>query len=123
MQELARERHKMKPVETKIYAFKTEKSKKLDLLVKTSEYFSCKGLGKQAGASQIPEDKSLDRIVNFLNIGKAEFDQLKSGFKKKTAAVVDINRTTNIPMNLSKKKNKNDFYRFLLGQSATYSGV
>jgi len=40
----------------------------------------------------------------------------------KGAAVVDINKSTNIPDNLNKKKNKNDFYRFLLEQSNTFSG-
>lgn len=30
------------------------------------------------------------------------------------AKVVDINKSTEIPANHDKKKNKNDFYRFLL---------
>ena len=30
------------------------------------------------------------------------------------AAVIDINRTTSLPNNQHRRKNKNDFYRFLL---------
>ena len=30
------------------------------------------------------------------------------------AAVIDINRTTSLPANQNRRKNKNDFYRFLL---------
>ena len=33
------------------------------------------------------------------------------------AKVVDINKSTEIPANHDKKKNKNDFYRFLLTQN------
>lgn len=35
----------------------------------------------------------------------------------KGARVVDMNKTTQIPASLNKKKNKNDFYRFLLSQN------
>jgi len=32
----------------------------------------------------------------------------------KGASIVDINRAASLPMNKDKRKNKNDFYRFLL---------
>jgi len=32
----------------------------------------------------------------------------------KEAKVVDMNQRTNFPLNVQRKKNKNDFYRFLL---------
>lgn len=62
----------------------------------------------------------MSNILKFLNIGKADFDRIKFGLatgSNKGATVVDINKNTYIPMDLSKKKNKNDFYRFLLSQS------
>jgi len=52
--------------------------------------------------------------LRFLDIGKADFDQINRGLRVKGANVVDINKSTEIPMNNEKKKNKNDFYRFLL---------
>ena len=52
--------------------------------------------------------------MRFLNIGKADFDNIKNGFSLKGAAVIDMNKSTAIPYNNNKKKNKNDFYRFLL---------
>lgn len=40
----------------------------------------------------------------------------------KGANVVDINKLTEIPANNEKKKNKNDFYRFLLTQNNLVHG-
>lgn len=36
----------------------------------------------------------------------------------KGASIVDINKSTSIPLNADKRKNKNDFYRFLLDQNS-----
>ena len=60
----------------------------------------------------------MENIIRFLDIGKADFDEIKSGYKSKGAAVIDINKATNIPSNSDKRKNKNDFYRFLLDSNA-----
>lgn len=58
----------------------------------------------------------MENILRFLDIGKADFDRLNKGGIKTTkgASIVDINKNAAIPMNENKKKNKNDFYRFLL---------
>jgi hypothetical protein len=56
----------------------------------------------------------MENIIRFLDIGKADFDQINKGIKSKGAAIVDINKSTSIPNNIDKRKNKNDFYRFLL---------
>lgn len=56
----------------------------------------------------------MENILRFLNIGKADFDRLNNVIATKGASVVDINRNADFPMNENKKKNKNDFYRFLL---------
>ena len=39
---------------------------------------------------------------------------MKRGAAIKKATIIDINKSIKIPMNSNKKKNKNDFYRFLL---------
>lgn len=62
-------------------------------------------------------DKSFENILRFLDIGKADFDKMHRGINNKGASIVDINSITEIPLNLEKKKNKNDFYRFLLTQN------
>ena len=59
----------------------------------------------------------MENILRFLDIGQ---DHLKNDTKILNAGanIVDINNATEIPMNiLDKKKNKNDFYRFLLHQN------
>lgn len=60
--------------------------------------------------------------------GKNQRVELKQnsilGFKDKAANVIDMNINTQFPSNLNRKKNKNDFYRFLLNQNLnTESGV
>ena len=60
----------------------------------------------------------MENIIRFLDIGKADFDQINRGIKAQGAAIIDINKTTSIPLNADKRKNKNDFYRFLLDQNA-----
>jgi hypothetical protein len=40
----------------------------------------------------------------------------------KEAKVVDMNQRTNFPLNVQRKKNKNDFYRFLLQQNTAVEG-
>ncbi|CDW72773.1 UNKNOWN [Stylonychia lemnae] len=67
-------------------------------------------------------DRSFENILRFLDIGKADFDYINRGLRVKGANVVDINKSTEIPLNNEKKKNKNDFYRFLLAQNNLYNG-
>lgn len=62
-----------------------------------------------------PLDQSYEDILRFLDIGKAEFDQIKFGHSLKAVNVIDMNKNTRIPLTVGdRKKNKNDFYRFLL---------
>ena len=49
----------------------------------------------------------MSRVGNMVQTGN------KLGVLRK-AAVVDINRTTSLPVGQQRRKNKNDFYRFLL---------
>ena len=66
----------------------------------------------------------MENILKFLDIGKADFDRIKYGLGNngiKGAAIINLNKSANIPMEISKKKNKNDFYRFLLAQSNKHS--
>ena len=39
---------------------------------------------------------------------------LKANNEAKTAKIVDLNKNTSFPLTHQRKKNKNDFYRFLL---------
>ena len=48
----------------------------------------------------------MNRLGNLANDGKP------SVIRK--AAIIDINRTISLPANQHRRKNKNDFYRFLL---------
>jgi len=64
-----------KPVETKIYSFKTDKSQRLDVLMKTSEYMNKKLQMNLEILEPEPYvdpqgDKSIENIMSFLNIGK-----------------------------------------------------
>ena len=52
------------------------------------------------------QQKALNRIGNMVQTTKS--NQIRK------AAVVDINRTTSLPAGQQRRKNKNDFYRFLL---------
>eukprot|EP00347_Sterkiella_histriomuscorum_P012220 403369435 len=63
-------------------------------------------------------DKSFENILRFLDIGKSDFDKLNRGYQTQGAKVFDVNQNTDIPMMNEKKKNKNDFYRFLLTQNS-----
>lgn len=40
----------------------------------------------------------------------------------KGAAVIDMNKTFTLPSDFNSRKNKNDFYRFLLDQNNSYEG-
>jgi len=58
----------------------------------------------------------MENILKFLDIGKADFDRLnRGGINLKGATIIDMNRVAKFPHDANKKKNKNDFYRFLLG--------
>lgn len=54
------------------------------------------------------QQKALHRLNNLA--------QSKPSMIRK-AAVLDINKSINLPSNTSRRKNKNDFYRFLLATS------
>jgi hypothetical protein len=55
--------------------------------------------------------------MSFLNIGRYDSDSASKTLSKKGAAIIDMNLSADIPLGENKKKNKNDFYRFLLSQN------
>ena len=61
------------------------------------------------------EEKHIENILKFLEITKNDFDIFNGKFVK-SANIININDITEIPASagIDKKKNKNDFYRFLL---------
>jgi hypothetical protein len=56
-------------------------------------------------------------IVNNNGIMSAQHLSKSAMNETKAAKVIDLNKNTLFPMNQQRKKNKNDFYRFLLQQN------
>ena len=114
----------MAPLKTKIYSFKPDHKYKKNnpdsTFVNTNDYFFSE---KQfsTGTPAIPEkpadkptvqETNYSHIINFLDSSKADIDKI--GYSYKPLSVVNMNKSTAIPSYMDKKKNKNDFYRFLL---------
>jgi asparagine N-glycosylation enzyme membrane subunit Stt3 len=59
----------------------------------------------------------MENIINFLNISRFDYSNYNLAHSTKVAAIIDMNKSAEIPFNDNKKKNKNDFYRFLLSQN------
>jgi hypothetical protein len=90
---------------------------KTNSFINTTQYFFNQGNLSSNDLEPPPDLKPqqpLDHILRFLDLGKSDFDTLNHHHHPKLASIIDINKSTDIPLNLEKKKNKNDFYRFLL---------
>ena len=72
-------------------------------------------------------NKTVESSLNYQKGDKKPLDMAQSAkaglpiemqnWKPKQAPVIDINMNTRIPKNVSHRKNKNDFFRFLLTQN------
>lgn len=65
----------------------------------------------------------MENILRFLDLGKQDYEQYKKSISFKGASVVNMNQSAEIPQNYHTKKNKNDFYRFLLAQNKHHQGI